>query len=406
MMKIDFKTGILFLMLVAGTGSLLWGQEPYQVRMAMVGNSITYGAGLPDPAADCYPSQLDTLLRAIYGDSVLIGNYGVSARTMMKNSELPIWEENAFTDALELVPDICLILLGTNDSKPYRWDTWGDEFLGDYLSMIDTFKFRNPNTKFIVCYPPPIWKGHPYGTNYQDKHNDSVVVNEIIPLIDSVVTLTGATLVDFHTPFVDSLQYFPDKLHPDKAGSGIMAAMLFDTLMKYDMIQQVETGRAVVSYFRQVPSVVPVGDSVVLRWKTLFADSVFLDGVPVVESGSQRVLAVEGMVHTLTAKNIQNTSSYPLPLNTSPAMSNELLHAFNIQLFPNPADAFLYLKMDPIPAQSHFHLLNSLGQEVMQVTLDQGQTDLRLDISSLSEGMYHYIFRSEKGYWEGKWIKK
>ena len=188
--------------------------QSYKVRLAMIGNSITYGANLANPATESYPNQLSNLLSDIYGDTCVVGNYGVSARTMMKSAETPIWNELLFANAIKSVPDICLILLGTNDSKPYRWDAWGSEFLGDYLSMIDTFQFRNPNTKFIVCYPPPIWKEHNYGTTFDTKHNDSILVTNIIPAIDTVVQQTGAILMDFHTPFVDSVQLFPDYLHP------------------------------------------------------------------------------------------------------------------------------------------------------------------------------------------------
>ena len=229
--------------------------QVHKVRMAMIGNSITYGAGLSSPSTQCYSAQLNLMLEEIYGDTCEIMNCGVSARTMMRNAELPIWSEDLFTSALEFVPDICLILLGTNDSKPYRWENWGDEFLGDYLAMIDTFKFRNPNTKFIACYPPPIWDGHPYGTTFSERHNDSIVVNFIMPAIDTVVEMTGATLVDFHTPFIDSIHLFPDELHPGVEASKIMAEILYKKIIETDLIHQVEAGLAYVSYFKQIKSI-------------------------------------------------------------------------------------------------------------------------------------------------------
>ena len=234
-----------------------------------MGNSITYGAGLAIPATQCYPAQLSQMLAEIYGDTCEIKNYGVSARTMMRSAELPLWNESLFVSALKYVPDICLILLGTNDSKPYRWDAWGDEFRDDYLAMIDTFRFRNPYTKFIVCYPPPIWEGHPYGTTFSDSHNDSILVNCIIPEIDTVAKRTGAILIDFHTPFVDSMNLFPDKLHPDIEGSRIMAEILFDKITKTDLIHQVDAGLAFVSSFEQSIMPVAIGSKVMIKWLSL-----------------------------------------------------------------------------------------------------------------------------------------
>lgn len=182
--------------------------------------------------------------------------------------------------------------------------------------MIDTFKFRNPYTQFIVCYPPPIWEGHPYGTTFENSHNDSILMTKIIPAIDTVVTETGAILIDFHTPFVDSIQYFPDKLHPNMDGQRIMAEILYDTILKTDLIHQVEAGLAFVSSFKQSVTPAAVSSMVELSWVTMFADSVFLDDVLADSSGSMEITAEEDKVYTLTAIGPENTSEYPLYLQT------------------------------------------------------------------------------------------
>lgn len=290
--------------------------QSYKVRIAMMGNSITYGAQLSSPSTECYPAQLSEMLSVIYSDTCEIMNYGVSGRTMMRNAENPLWNEGQFLSAIKYVPDICLILLGTNDSKPYRWDAWGDEFLDDYLAMIDTFKFRNPNTRFIACYPTPIWEGHPYGTTFENRHNDSVVVNCVMPAIDTVVEETGAVLIDFHTPFVDSLNLFPDKLHPNAEGQKYLAEILYDKIIEIDLIHEVETGLAYISTFEQTALPVAVGSKVEIKWSTIFADSVFLDGVQVETQGSIEVIAEENKLYTLIAKGSKNASEFPLHLKT------------------------------------------------------------------------------------------
>jgi len=142
------------------------------------------------------------------------------------------------------------------------------------------------------------------------------VVNCIDPLIDTVVEKTGAVLIDFHTPFVDSIQYFPDKLHPDVEGSRIMAEILRDTILARDMIHQVETGLAFVSSFDQIQAPTALGDSAELSWVTIYADSVFLDGMAVDPSGSMKVVAEENRIYVLTAKGSKNTSDFSLKLNT------------------------------------------------------------------------------------------
>lgn len=317
--------------------------QAYKIRMATVGNSITYGALLANPATECYPAQLGNMLSEVYGDTVEIKNFSVSGRTMMRSAETPLWNEPQFLSALKYVPDICLILLGTNDSKPYRWDAWGDEFLGDYLAMIDTFRFRNPYTKFIVCSPPPIWPGHPYGDTFSTRHNDSVLVNKIIPLIDTVAVRTGSILIDFHTPLTDSIHLFPDQLHPNVQGSKVMAEIVYNKIVENDLIHQVEPGLAFVSSFEQSKSLVPAGIAVELKWTTINADSVFLDGVSVDPSGSIEVIAEVNKVYTLAAKGSKNTSDYLLYLNAYNPEKSGLIISTSSSDYSNGNPVILYV---------------------------------------------------------------
>ncbi|UKM63606.1 GDSL-type esterase/lipase family protein [Flavobacteriaceae bacterium GSB9] len=218
---------------------LLHAQD--KVKIACIGNSITQGSHLANPAEDCYPSQLRNLLVKTYGDTCVVNNYGLSGRNMLKNAPKPIWKEPKFSEALKWAPDICFILLGTNDSPPDLWSKIGHEFLGDYLSMIDTLKSKNPNMKFIIGSPPPIWKGHRYGGDtWGKKHNDSIMVNSIIPKIETVSKKRDAILIDFHTPFIDHIELFPDYLHPNPEGANKMAKLIFEVLEKKNMVQEVQ----------------------------------------------------------------------------------------------------------------------------------------------------------------------
>ncbi len=305
----SFLLAVVFILLVIPSNS----QEAYQVRWAMIGNSITQGVGLTNPATERYSALLDQMLSTTYSDTNTIFNAGVSGRTMMKNASSPIWNEAVFASAIKLVPDICLIFLGTNDSKPLLWASIGDQFPVDCQAMIDTFRYRNPNTKFIICLPPPIFPGHPYSVS--DPHNDSILVNFTIPILDSIGKANGAIIVDFHTPLVDSIQLFPDKLHPNAQGHKIMADILMEMINDSDLIHQVEPGLAYVSDFKQSVKPIAVGKNVELSWTTIFADSVFLNGEQVDVSGSKTVVADTQTVYTLTAKGAKNTSVFPLKLN-------------------------------------------------------------------------------------------
>ena len=398
--SLNFILTNLFIIFLASNVN---AQEAYQVRMAMVGNSITFGTGLSDPANENYAAQLSDMLEGVYGDTVLIQNYGVSGRTMLRNTDKAIWDEIKFRNALEFVPDVCVILLGTNDSHPEYWDPYGDEFLDDYLTMIDTFKFRNPNTEFIVCFPPPIFEGSMYG------HDSLTLVDEIIPLIDLVATNTGATLVDFQSVFMDSVHLFPDKLHPNVDGAEIMAEILFDLMIDTDLVHQVETGLAFVSTFKQSPSIVPDGSDVQLQWTTIFADSVFLDGVSVDISGNTQVIAEAGKVYTLTAKGPNNISEYPLLLNTSPVGTSEVFNNINIKVFPNPVGERLYFEVKNLPASDvQIKIFNLLGEELLEQSfsnVNQRSAKFELNTSNLNQGVYIYAIYIDSEMKLGKFSK-
>ena len=80
------------------------------------------------------------------------------SRTMLKHGDYPIWNGVEFRNAWKFTPDILLICLGTNDSKPQNWDLLRLEFYDDYRSMIDTFRVGNPHVQYLVCHPCPAYR--------------------------------------------------------------------------------------------------------------------------------------------------------------------------------------------------------------------------------------------------------
>ena len=118
------------------------------VRVACIGNSITFGAGIRNRSRDSYPSVLARML----GDSYWVKNFGVSARTMLNKGDHPYMNEPAYKNALAFNPNIVVIKLGTNDSKSFNWKYKAD-FMKDAQTMIDAFKGLPSQPKIYLCYP-------------------------------------------------------------------------------------------------------------------------------------------------------------------------------------------------------------------------------------------------------------
>ena len=95
------------------------------VRVACVGNSITYGFKLPDPARDSYPSQLQRML----GDGYEVGNFGHSGATLLRHGYRPYFDMPEYKQAMDFKGDVDVIHLGINDTDPRAWPNLADEFV-------------------------------------------------------------------------------------------------------------------------------------------------------------------------------------------------------------------------------------------------------------------------------------
>src|SRR3954454_24795429 len=105
------------------------------LKVACVGDSITEGSGLGNPAVEAYPPRLQRLL----GTNYVVTNFGVSGRTLLKKGDFPYWKELAFTNSLKSNPNIVIIQLGTNDGKPYNW-VYGTNYVSDYKELIALYQ--------------------------------------------------------------------------------------------------------------------------------------------------------------------------------------------------------------------------------------------------------------------------
>ena len=184
-----------------------------KTRVACVGDSITEGYGLACQSKTGYPVVLDSILGANY--TVL--NSGRSATTLQKKGNFPFWICKEFSNVFAYEPNIIIIKLGTNDTKPENWHT--DCFENDYQAMIDTFNTISPKPKIYVCLPVPVFKTR-WGIN------DSTVVNGVIPVIEKLAKANNLQVIDLYHSMQDQGKTFFDSIHPNEAGVKAMAGII------------------------------------------------------------------------------------------------------------------------------------------------------------------------------------
>jgi lysophospholipase L1-like esterase len=185
---------------------------PPPMRVACIGDSITLGVGVKDQKHNSYPAQLAALL----GERWEVRNFGVSGTTMMKKGDRPYVERPQYRTALDYKPDIVVIALGTNDSKPQNHETNPDDFGPSYRDMIAAFRKGNPDVRIYACLPPPAFPEN-WGIR------DSVIVQKLIPIIQKVAKDENVSVIDLHSALEDKATCFPDKVHPNEEGAKLIA---------------------------------------------------------------------------------------------------------------------------------------------------------------------------------------
>lgn len=181
-------------------------------RVACVGNSITDGHGIDFRCVNGYPAQLQRLL----GPDYSVKNFGVSARTLMDSGDRPYTKEQAWTDAKAYSPDIVVVKLGTNDSKPKNWQGHEKDFARDLQRMVDTLKALPSKPRIILCEPIKANTGAPTGDTNQI--SDSVITAAIIPAIRKVAKKNKLTVLALHDIAFDEDEMQRDGIHPTAKG--------------------------------------------------------------------------------------------------------------------------------------------------------------------------------------------
>lgn len=201
--------------------------EANDIKIACVGDSITYGFGVTDYGNKNYPKQLDTLL----GDGYCVNNYGHSGATVQEKGDQPYYEYGEYKASLEFDADILILMMGTNDTKPYNWVD-ADTFKAEYLKLISKYTEKNPDIRVILCTP---------ATSYMIDENEGGLTSfdicpdrcdEIASIVRDICDENGFELVDINTLTKNNPSLFiDDMVHPNQDGATNIAKAIYEYLM-------------------------------------------------------------------------------------------------------------------------------------------------------------------------------
>ena len=190
-----------------------------KIKVACVGNSITYGYTLPDRETNAYPAKLQKML----GDDYVVGNFGKSGATLLNKGHRPYMQQEEYHKAIDFAGDIVVIHLGINDTDPRDWPNYRDFFIQDYRALIDSFRVANSRCHILIARLTPIADRHPrFESGTRDWHD------EIQLAIENIAKYAGVQLIDFHAPLYPYPFMLPDAVHPNVEGAEILAKTVYE----------------------------------------------------------------------------------------------------------------------------------------------------------------------------------
>ena len=192
------------------------------IKVACIGNSVTYGYGHENPDSTSYPSQLAVML----GDDYEVGNFGKSGATLLRKGHRPYNEQEEFKKALEFAPDIAIIHLGLNDTDPRNWKYYKREFIADYVALIEDIERVNPDVEIYICRMTPIFHWH-----HRFLKGTRDWYWEIQETIENIAeNIAEVKIIDLQEVLYHRPDLMPDALHPNPEGAKLIAQRVYSAI--------------------------------------------------------------------------------------------------------------------------------------------------------------------------------
>ena len=187
--------------------------SPDAIRVACVGDSLTQSTE--------YPYDLRVMLGTA---NYTVRNFGVGSTTVLRNTETPYMNTSAFQNALEFQPNIVIIMLGTNDAQP-NLKGENASFVGDYVTLINTFQALPSKPKIWVVLPPPIF------SNQSGKIDPEYFKFTLIPFMQQAANETNSPIINVNSALASYSNYFADGVHPNRAAAKLIANEIYKAII-------------------------------------------------------------------------------------------------------------------------------------------------------------------------------
>ena len=216
----------IFIELAKGSG---------KVKVACVGDSITYGTGATKQATASYPAQLQKLLDSGFSGKFEVTNYGhagafIADFERTNASTLRYCFTDEYAKLRKAKPDVVIMMLGINDIGYISNDAACEELVEAYCDLIGDIKGMKSNPLVFVCTPLV------RTTAYSSYLNCEALRNAVV----EAANRQGVYVIDTYNitkEYYSSALYESDGLHPNNAGYQYLAntinSAIVDGLTEY-----------------------------------------------------------------------------------------------------------------------------------------------------------------------------
>ena len=193
-------------------------------RIACIGDSITFGAGVPNTRKR---NAWVYVLHRKLGEDYQVINFGFSGATLQREGDLPYRRLGFLQKVKKAKPDVILLMLGTNDSKPYNWNE--RRYREQYEEMVQELLSYDWPHKLVLLAPPKAFPETKTGKVSYDIVNEPIR-DAIRSTVSAVGEKYGLQVVDLYAFTETHPEYFGDGVHPNVPGNEAIAEHLYETI--------------------------------------------------------------------------------------------------------------------------------------------------------------------------------
>lgn len=202
--------------------------DQQHVKVACVGDELTFGTGIEDREENCYPVQLQKYLEGI-NKKYRVGNFGVEGAAVQKKSDKPYEKEERYESSTTYKANLIVVMLGTNDTTEENW-TDVDTFVKEYQKLIKNYQELKEKPEIWLVTPPMI-----QSDGSREMEARAARVEEVKNAICALGEKEKLTVLDLYSYTQEHPQWLQeDGIHLNKEGAHAVAAMVGDCMVNDD----------------------------------------------------------------------------------------------------------------------------------------------------------------------------